>query len=523
MGDQELKKAVGKLLIGKVSGTELDDETADALRTGTISGVTLFSENASSVGQLMTLCAEIHRSYDGQALIAIDQEGGAVQRFDHVITPLPSAMAIAACADLARAREVFEVSCRQLNLLGVNCLLAPVLDVSSNPRNPIVGTRSFGSEPSAVTSLGLTVATTAARFGVMAVGKHFPGHGATHEDSHTALAVNRCDASTLWQRELLPFRGCSVHLPAMMAGHIWLPAVDHESVPATMSAKVVTGLLREYLQFDGLIMTDDLFMRAVADKWGLAEAAVRAVAAGCEQLLVLGGVKEIRSVLNAIVSAVKKGRIAEWQIEQAGARIDESRRELPASPLKGAQPKDLEARARELSDSLPDARQVCLDAASSAICMLRGDKPQLAGEWVILAPEHPRYSFDLAGYLSKALKKKKGARKRIVSKRYALNPSDKDCAEIAESLRGRQCIFLTYRTLSNTGQIRLGKALSETNEQRVTVACDVPYDLIGLPGWSNCMATFDPSDLAMEALSIKLASDDELTGSCPVSLETEII
>lgn len=519
-----LDKAVGKLLIGRLSGSDLDKDSKQLLQSGIISGITLFKENAVSIEQLLRLSASIHQSYEGRALLSVDQEGGAVQRLDHVLTPLPAPMAVAAKGDLNVARQVMELCCKQLNLIGVNCLLAPVLDISSNPRNPIIGTRSYGSEPSMVTSLGLTVATTTSRFGIMAVGKHFPGHGATHEDSHLQLAVNRSDAGMLWERDLVPFRGCAVHLPAIMVGHIWLPAIDRETLPATMSPKVISALLREYLQFDGLIMTDDLLMKAVTDKWGLEEASVRSVEAGAEQLLALGSVDEIRSVHAAIVKAVKKGRIAEWQIAQAVERIESSRRELSLDERLMAKC-DLTSLATELEGTLAESNQLSLEVATSAISLLRGEPARVnTGEWVVVAPKHPRYALNLEKFLKLELKRAgKSKRVKVSEIRYPLNPSAKDCRAVVESCADSNCIFLTYRTLSNTGQVRLGKALSESNMERVTVACDVPYDLIGLPDWNNCMATFDPSDLAMEALSIVMTGNATPEGICPVSLQTEII
>jgi beta-N-acetylhexosaminidase len=519
-----LERAVGKLLIGRLAGPELDNETKDLLQSGIISGITLFKENAVSVEQLLKLSVSIYRNCQGTPLFSVDQEGGAVQRLDHILSPLPAPMAVAAIGDLNAARQVLELCCKQLNAVGVNCLLAPVLDISSNPRNPIIGTRSYGSEPSTVTSLGLTVATTTARFGIMAVGKHFPGHGATHEDSHLQLAVNRSDAAMLWERDLVPFRGCAVHLPAIMVGHIWVPAVDRDTLPATLSPKVITALLREYLQFDGLIMTDDLLMKAVTDKWGLEEASVRSVEAGAEQLLALGSTHEVRSVHAAIVKAVRNGRIAEWQIEQAVERIESSRRELSVDP-RLLPDGDLDSLAAELHDSLSAGNKLSLAVATSAVGMLRGELPRIeSGEWVVVAPKHPRYALELEKFLKQALKKNGQSKRVKVSEiRYPLNPSAKECRSIVESCAERHCIFLTYRTLSNTGQVRLGKALSESKMERVTVACDVPYDLIGLPDWNNCMATFDPSDLAMEALSIVMTGNMTPEGSCPVSLQTEII
>ncbi len=515
-GLTDLERSVGKLLIGRLSGADLDDDMADALESGIVSGITLFKENAQSVEQLLSLCASIYRHYEGIPLIAVDQEGGAVQRFDHILTAVPSPMSLAASPKFNAVREVVALSCRQLQLLGINCLLAPTLDIASNPHNPVIGTRSFGSNPETVIRFGSLVATTAARFGLMAVGKHFPGHGATDEDSHTALAVNRSDGRLLWARDLLPFRGCKDLLPAIMVGHIWLPGVDSEAIPATMSSNVITALLREYLQFDRLVMTDDLFMNAITAKWGVEEAAIRSVAAGAQQLLPLGSPAQVRAVHAALMAAVTSGRISEQQVADAAAAVERSRAELSPPCVLDR----LEEAAAELKRLSSADRQLCLEVATSSICVLRGAAPVISeGKWLLLVPEHPRYCLPLPAALGQAVEKLGLVGKvELLIKRYPLDPTDDECATIAAEAGQNNCLFLTFRTLNNPGQSRLGAALAQSDKERVTVACDVPYDLIGLAAWDNCLATFDPSDLSMEALANVLTGSNQAQGICPVSL-----
>ncbi len=526
----KLDKAVGRLIIGRLPGPELDEDSAAMLGAGIISGVTLFKENAVSLPQLLRLTAAIHKSYDGAPLVAVDQEGGAVQRFDHLLTPLPSPMALAARGNLAAVSDITALSCRQLKLAGVNCLLAPTVDIASNPRNPVIGTRSFSSQPETVAALGLAVAIAIKRAGLLAVAKHFPGHGDTLEDSHTHLAVNHADAGKLWRRELMPFRTCATDpalaaAQAVMVGHIWVPAIDREPLPASLSPRVIGGLLRGYLKFDGLVVTDDLLMKAVTDRWGLAEAAVMAVAAGAEQLLALGSAQEARECHRAIAKAVKAGRIGESWLAGAAARIGKARLALARDPrLDAGSPARLDDLAGELEQSLAGGRALALETSELSVSILRGSAPRLAGEWVVLAPDHGRYRLNLAGELSRLLSRP-GAldNVRITNKRYPLNPSPAECRALADFCQDKAVIYLTFRLLAHEGQAELGRLLCETSHERVTVACDVPYDLIGLPAWHNCMATHDPSDLAMEALAILLVNNRQPLGSCPVTLQFEII
>jgi len=521
----KLEKAVGRLIVGKLGGHELDADTAQALTAGTIGGITLFKENARDLEQLVDLIASIHQQAIQPPLIAVDQEGGAVQRFAHLLTPLPAAMALAAQADLERVQMLAELSASQLRLLGVNCVLAPVLDVVSNPLNPIVATRSFGDDPQLVAKLGGIVSQAIRDAGLLSVGKHFPGHGATIEDSHSQLAVNESDARLLWRRELAPFRGCLDKLSAVLTGHIWLPAVDQQTLPASLSARVTSGLLRHYLGFQGLVMTDDLMMKGVSDRWGIEEAAVRAVLAGADVLLICGGIAQVRSAHRAIIEAVQSGRIEEMQIQAAAARVERHLTALRPAPRRGAGARAArEKRLAMLAQRVKAGEELVLSSSASSVGLLRGAVPELAsGDWTIVAPKHPSYGMHLSDYLRERLATKlEQGELSLQETRYSLSPAPEEALAIAQQCRERSCIFLTYRTLINEGQILLGRALSESSCMRASVATDSPFDLIGLPNWDHCLATFDPSDLAMQALSMVLAGQIEPAGICPVSLQMRI-
>ncbi|MBX9668782.1 MAG: hypothetical protein K2X93_14240, partial [Candidatus Obscuribacterales bacterium] len=190
MAKLELERKVGRLLLGRIPSTSLDAQYREALENGAIGGVTIFRENSESLEQLSMLVGEIVESSYHIPIISVDQEGGAVQRLDKAITPLPSPMALAACGDEDLLEKITCLSARQLKMLGVNCLLAPVLDVASNYVNPTVASRAFGSSPDLVGRFGQIVAESIAAEGIVPVGKHFPGHGSATEDSHFSLAIN---------------------------------------------------------------------------------------------------------------------------------------------------------------------------------------------------------------------------------------------------------------------------------------------------------------------------------------------
>ncbi|HEY9869732.1 MAG TPA: beta-N-acetylhexosaminidase, partial [Candidatus Obscuribacterales bacterium] len=451
---QTLSRAAGRLIVGKVAGTKLDSAEIDALRQGIMGGITIFKQNVESREQLAGFVAAIREHSCHEPLIAVDQEGGAVQRFDKVLTPLPAAMALAAGGSLEQVRAICALNARQLQLLGINCLLAPVLDVLSNALNPVIGTRSFGSDPRLVREFGLAATRAFRDAGIMAVGKHFPGHGDTLEDSHLRLAVGRSDARTLWQRELVPFRGCLQHLPAVLTGHIWLPAVDHEELPASLSPRVTSGLLRHYLGFEGVVVTDDLLMEGITGRWGLGEAAVKAVLAGADLLLVCGDLEAVRTAHEALVQAIECGRIHESLVRKSSERIALALHFLPAAgKLERA---DLPERLTLLTESVEHGYEAALAASLSAVAALRGSVPDLGAEaWTVVVPQHPVFPLSLARYLAPL-----APAARIAEQRYPLDPGESEIRWQAESCRGKNVILLTFRALKNHGQIDLAAALA---------------------------------------------------------------
>ena len=489
---QELNLNVGRLLVARIPGLTLDHRSKQALTEGTIGGAVLFRENAKDLKQLYDLTSSIIKHSLHVPVLTVDQEGGAVQRFDQVITALPSPMALSACADPDMVQRITKIGAAQLKSLGFNCLLAPVLDVLSNPLNPIIGTRAYSDNPHKVSELGALVAQAIEEAGLIPAGKHFPGHGSTVEDSHTDLAVNAAETRELWRVDLLPFRNILKYLPAILIGHIWLSAVDPDPLPATLSRRVSQGILRDYLNYDGLLVSDDMVMKAITNRWGLPEACVMALEAGIDLLLVCAEIEDTIAVHKHIVESVESGRLPESRIADAKARVDR----LFSKRLK---PMSKKALAQFESD-LGLMHDHALAGSCSAVTILRGDVPAInSGSWLVVVPNHARYPLKLVEHLNEI------ARKRFTTLnfseiRYSLDPSAEESSVVQVECSERNCIFLTYRALTNQGQLHLGSLISEEAREKVTVSVDVPFDILGLPAWDNCVATYDPSELAMEAL-----------------------
>lgn len=251
-----------------------------------IAGVILFKRNCETFSGVEKLCKTLHSTADYPLLIGIDEEGGRVTRLPHPFKSLPSMREIAKSYTPEETAEIAYEQGEALIKLGINLNFAPVMDVDTNPQNPIIGDRSFSSDPGVVSTYGCAYIAGLQSAGVAACAKHFPGHGDTDLDSHTALPIVRHSVERLNSAELPPFSAAiESNVASIMTAHIICEALDSE-FPATMSEKIVRNVLREQLGFEGVVFTDDLLMSAVKDNYDWLDVVSRSVSAGCDILLI---------------------------------------------------------------------------------------------------------------------------------------------------------------------------------------------------------------------------------------------
>jgi beta-N-acetylhexosaminidase len=288
-----------------------------------LGSVCLFGGNVVDADQVRSLTAAIH-GVRAPSLVAIDEEGGDVTRLHHREgSPHPAAAYLGRCDDVRLTRDVHRSIGAELRSVGVDLDLAPVADVNSDPRNPVIGVRSFGADPESVARHVRAAVEGLSEAGVAAVVKHFPGHGDTSADSHLAMPVVRVDRATLERRDLVPFReAVATGVPAVMTSHILVPVLD-PAAPATMSAPVLR-MLRDELGFTGAIVSDALDMAGASAECGVPEAAVRALSAGVD-LLCLGTdntAEQVRDIRRHVLAAVAAGRLTEERIRDAASHVD---------------------------------------------------------------------------------------------------------------------------------------------------------------------------------------------------------
>jgi beta-N-acetylhexosaminidase len=285
MGDS-VREKIGQLFLVGISGETLGPDERLQFEEYGFGGFVLFKRNCREASQIASLCRALwDLGLESPPFIAIDQEGGRVHRLPPPFTHFPAAARIGARNNSELAYHAGRAAARELSLAGINLNFAPVLDVRSNPDSPIIGDRAFAADPLAVTTLGWSWAQGLGDGGIIPCGKHFPGHGRADKDSHFELPVVAEPVEVLKAAELRPFvHACRNQIAALMTAHVLYPALDSRW-PATLSERIVTGLLRQELGYGGVVFSDDMEMHAISNHHGVEESALRALMAGVDMLL----------------------------------------------------------------------------------------------------------------------------------------------------------------------------------------------------------------------------------------------
>lgn len=332
-----IRKLLGQNFFIGFEGYELPASVEKFIKDNGIGGVTLFANNYESPAQVAELVNHIQSlSPELPLVIAVDYEGGRVQRFKKPFTKIPEARVIGEQDSPKLAFECGELMARELKAVGVNVVFAPVADINTNVKNPVIGRRAYGETEEQVTKMVSAVVRGFLTGGVQCVVKHFPGHGDTSQDSHFHLPKVTTPLETLLEREFKPFtKAFKSRCQLVMTAHIIVEALEPK-LPATLSKKIVQDLLRKELRFRGLIFTDDMEMKAIADHFGAADAPLMALEAGCDILLYHTEPAQtvaFEGLLSKLTSPA--GAAALTSLEQSHQRLVEFKKEtlLPYKPI----------------------------------------------------------------------------------------------------------------------------------------------------------------------------------------------
>lgn len=322
--DMTLQEKLGQLILTGLPGTEVDENFVRLVREEKIGNVILFQYNQREEDQLAALCGGLRELIEAETglppLIASDEEGGIVSRLPETMGKMPSAMALAALGDPRAVYDAALWTGRQLRGVGINFVLAPVLDVNNNLKNPVIGVRSFGRDAQTVSRLGREALRGFRDAGILCSGKHFPGHGDTTTDPHIGFARVSRSREELRQLELVPFHmAVEEDIPAIMIAHVAL--TEEDGLPATLSERVIRGLLREELGFDGLAVSDCMEMDAVRAGFGTAAGAVRSIMAGIDLVCISRSEDQVRAALRGLREAAESGALPMAQIDRSVERV----------------------------------------------------------------------------------------------------------------------------------------------------------------------------------------------------------
>jgi beta-N-acetylhexosaminidase len=330
----EARNAVGELFIMGFNGLELEDETSAFISQAGIGGVILFAQNYDSPAQVAELINQVQECRKDLPLwVSVDHEGGRVQRFKKGFTKIPDAATISATNSPKLAFDIADVMAKELKAVGINLNYAPVVDINTNPKNPVIGSRSFGNNEEQVTKMISAIVRGHSVNHVQPCVKHFPGHGDTSVDSHLALPKVETPLNILCEREFRPFvKAFKSRCSMVMTAHILCTDIDPEK-PATLSKKILREILRNELRYSKVIISDDLEMKAITDHYGAEAVPVMAIEAGCD-LLIYRSEAAARHAYTSVMKALENGNLLPETVLEAANRSRSLKKEvlLPYEP-----------------------------------------------------------------------------------------------------------------------------------------------------------------------------------------------
>lgn len=519
LASMSLEARVGQMFMVSVWGPELPVNGRRFIEQTAPGGVVLFENNVgapASMVRLTNALQETATAGGGPPLfIAIDQEGGLIARLkpEQGFTPFPVGQVITASGDPDNAAAVGRAIAEELLAVGVNMNLAPVADLETRRENAVVARRAFGSDPERVGRMIAAFVQGAQAAGVVAVAKHFPGHGETTQDSHTGLPVVEHDLERLRRVELVPFQhAVDAGVGAIMAAHIWFPALEPvERRPASLSYPILTGLLRETMGYQGLIMTDALDMNAIDRRFFYSEAARLAVQAGVD-LIAFGGqvsLDDQQAAIQDVIAAVQRGEISASRIDASARRILETKARFG---LLDWSPRDPAAAAGALHAEAH--RALVVDLFRQGITLVKDE-----GAHLPLDPARTNLLVYLTWYSEIAAV----CRGRMPGLRLAgipYVPGENDVARVVDAARyADTVVVLTNDAITVPEQAALVNALPP--ERTVVVAMRSPYDLLSFPKVSGYVAVYAPILETFPVICDVLLGDLAPRGALPVTLSAQ--
>jgi len=517
-----LRQKIGQMIVAGFSGKQVTDDIKKHIVKNNIGNIILFAENLGDAEEIYKLTADLQNIITNNTnippIIATDQEGGMVTRIFNGGTIFPGAMALSAVGDPENAYIQGKYMGEELSALGINCNLAPVLDINSNAKNPVIGVRSFGDTPHKVSLYANKFIKGLKESGIIATGKHFPGHGDTEVDSHFGLPCVEKGIDEMFEFELKPFISAIDNgIDAIMTSHVVFPAVDSRRIPSTISKKVLTDLLRNKLHFDGLIITDGMEMKAIADNFGIAKSAVCAINAGADLVCICHSIEEQEKAIYEITEAVNKGEILENRIDESVERIlyYKKKYNLDKGVNKGA--------LCLSSVTLKKHRDFARETSINSVTVVKNNENILpiSGTDTLVISQRPVVINDadngFGGYHSFAeyFSKQTGADFEVMD----IEPDEDEVKKLCTiANKYKTIVVTTYNANLYKRQLYAVSEIIKSNENTVLVALRNPYDISHFDKAKAIICTYEYTKLSMESLYLTLIGQGSPNSKLPVKI-----
>ncbi len=520
-----LDQTIGQKLLLSFNGPEPSPEILGTIQNKHIGGVTLFRslDNTDTPAQVRALTEALQAAAaaSGQPplLIGADQEGGQLVTIGNGPTPFSGNLALGAAGSVELARQVGLAMGQELAAMGVNIDYAPVCDVNSNPKNPAIGTRSFGEDPAKVGQLAAAMIEGLQAAGIAATAKHFPGHGDTATDSHYGIPQLLHDKKRLDQVELPPFKAAiKAGVRLMMMGHLGLPKLHNgqSTIPATLSPQIVRTLLQDELGFTGVTITDAMDMGAIEQGIGLTIDAIAAAAAGIDLLILNVETDRQNNVYAGLLQAAQRGLLVQADMITSAQRI----LDLKAALAEISQPSlDVVGCAQHLT--------LAREVAHKSITLVRDDANLLplrlspeARVAVVIPQPADLTPADTSSYVTCSLAEIIRRRQPNVTEfNVAHHPPETEIAAVCRQASAYDLVIVgTLNAYAQTEQGALVNALLSTGVPLIAVAMRTPYDLQSYPDISTYLCSYSILEPSMEALVQILWGDRPAVGRLPVSI-----
>lgn len=521
INELSLEQKIGQVLIAGFPTSDPDDPRLYELMTKhKIGNVIYFLYNVKSKDDVIRLNKRVQQyameNSGIPAFISVDQEGGMVSRIFYDDAAAPGAMATAATGNSDFAKELGRIFGQELNALGFNLNFAPVLDVNNNPDNPVIGVRSYSDDPKKVAEYACKFIKGMQAEGVIATGKHFPGHGDTAVDSHIDLPCVPHSIDRLKDVELYPFvKAVEAGIDAIMTTHILFPSIEQIHIPATLSKRILTDMLREQMGYKGLIITDCMEMNAIKDHYGTSKSAAKALIAGADLVIISHTIELQAEAVKEIKAAIMSGELKEERLNDAVSRVLNMKQKYSLFD------KQLSDKSNLNEVDFDANKRLAADISLKSITLVKDEEHNLpikkSSQNVFISPESTvlikAESDGTRLNFSKYAAKHFGGRSITCS----ISPDEIEIGNILSAVNADDTVVIaTYNAGLNHGQAMLLKQLYEKHNNIIMISLRNPYDYNVCPLIKTYVCAYEYTRFSIESVIAVLSGEEKAKGVLPV-------